>query len=126
MSLTDWLLGKKSRDTAEDRWSERRKLPWRRPLTTTDLEDSGGRYSVSVGYYETGEVGEVFVHSDLQSGSDKEISLYAMGVQLSLLLQYGIAPENLRHSLPQNDDGTPACLEGRILEIITHEIEAGS
>src|SRR5689334_15243149 len=76
----------------------RRRLPNRRRAETFNAEFDGAGYSVTIGYGPSGTASEIFAHG-AKVGSGVDLLLDDCGVALSLLLQFGAAPESLAASV---------------------------
>ncbi len=66
----------------------RERLPDRRQAETVDLHYGGRRYHLSIGEYDDGRPGEVFIHG-AKPGSDTDLLCDDIGVLISRLLQHG-------------------------------------
>lgn len=98
----------------------RHHLPQRRPLETFNLTHLGITYSVGVGRYLDGRIGEVFINSD-KVGTAADVLARDAAVILSLAFQHGITPAELSHAVTRDLDGKPSGLIGTILEHIDAE-----
>ena len=76
----------------------RERLPDRRPNETFDLQFDGVPYAVTIGYFSDGRPGEVFSHG-AKVGSNLDALLNDACVALSILLQSGVEPGQLSHSM---------------------------
>ncbi len=94
----------------------RTRLPNRRENETVDLLFEGQRYHVTIGFASDGRAGEVFCHG-AKVGSSMDILLDDACVALSLLLQYGIEPQDLAHSLGRLDGGAAASVIGALVDL---------
>lgn len=92
-------------------------LPNRRYSESFDINHDGLEYSVQIGFYPNGRVGEVFVGSR-KIGSLAEISARDAAVLLSISLQHGVDPEKTLTSLTHDEEGRPEGITGVILERI--------
>lgn len=98
----------------------RERLPDRRPSATIGLSWHGHAFAVSVGYAEDGRVREVFA-SGTRTGSDMQRMIDDACVVISIALQFGAVPVDLRRSLGTVPDPaagmaeTPASVIGAIL-----------
>ena len=72
----------------------RERLPDRRQAETVDLWHGGQRYHLTVGEYNDGRPGEVFIHG-AKPGSDVDLLCDDIGVLMSRLLQHGDDPASL-------------------------------
>jgi hypothetical protein len=76
----------------------RERLPDRRAAETWDIQVGGLRYTISVGYYESGRIGEIFIQNHKQ-GSQAGLMAADSAVLCSIALQHGVPIETLRHAL---------------------------
>jgi hypothetical protein len=67
----------------------------------------------------TNKASEVFVHGG-KPGSDADAMQYDAGVLVSLLLQHGASPADIRRSLCEREDGSPATVAGAIIEVVAN------
>ncbi len=72
----------------------RERLPDRRQAETVDLHYGGQRFHLTIGEYDDGRPGEVFVHG-ATVGSDVDGLCGDVGVLISRLLQFGDDPASL-------------------------------
>lgn len=77
----------------------------------------GQIYTVSVGRYGDGRIGEVFLDCG-KSGTQVQTHARDGAVILSLLLQHGCAIETIRHALTRNPDGSAMGPFGELLDLI--------
>lgn len=92
-------------------------LPNRRYSESFDINHDGLEYSVQIGFYPDGRIGEVFVHSR-KINSLAEVSARDAAVLLSIALQHGVDPRKTLTALTHNADGRPEGITGVILERI--------
>jgi hypothetical protein len=101
----------------------RERLPDRRPSVTVSLDWSGHVFAITAGHAADGRVREVFA-SGLRGGSDMQRLVDDACVVISVALQFGARPGDLRRSLgsvPDPADETvsrPASVLGVILAAI--------
>jgi len=100
--------------------AERKRLPDRRTCTTFDLSACGLRFRASVGYFETGELGEIFLDG-LKVGSGADTAARDCAIAASLAFQAGISPETLLHALVKDSAGRATSPIGVVLETIVGE-----
>ena len=93
----------------------RRPLPVRRRSLTLDLRHGDADYSVSVGLYDDGHSGEIFLAGG-KSGSDMGGLLADLGVLLSRALQHGDSVEALAAGMGRLGGEAPASLIGAVLD----------
>ncbi len=91
-------------------------LPTRRANETWDFTFNGIRYTVGVGYYENGDVGEIFTDVPGKSGTLSEVTARDLAVALSIAIQYGAPIEVLRNAMTRLADGGPAGPGGAIMD----------
>lgn len=106
----------------------RERLPDRRPSVTLGLSWHGHAFAVTAGYSPDGHICEVFA-SGTRTGSDMQRMIDDACVVISLALQFGALPGDLRRSLGSVPDPvagmaeTPASVIGAILNAIA-DVEA--
>ncbi len=101
----------------------RQRLPNRRLNETVDLRFEGQRYHVTVGFFSDGRPAETFCHGG-KVGSGMDLLLDDACVALSLLLQHGVEPQALAHSMGRLDGGAPASIIGALVDLVTSNAEA--
>ncbi len=101
----------------DDAPTPRQRLPNRRENETIDLVFDGHRYHVTIGFAPDGRPGEVFCHGG-KVGSGMDLILDDACVALSLLLQHGIDPQGLAHSMGRLGDGAPASIIGALVDLV--------
>jgi hypothetical protein len=103
--------------------AERELLPMRRRSETFNMTFGGQltMFAVTVGYYNDGRVGEVFIDG-AKSGTEMIAITRDGAVLLSLGLQYGVPLETMQHAVTRNADSTAATIIGAVIDrIIAHE-----
>jgi len=95
----------------------RHRLPNRRENETVDLVFDGQRYHVTIGFALDGRPREVFCHGG-KVGSGMDRILDDACVALSLLLQYGVEPQGLGHSMGRLGDGAAASIIGALVDLV--------
>jgi hypothetical protein len=101
--------------------SARRRLPHRRSAVALDIEHTGHRYRLQLGYFPNrGGVAEVFVDSAKPDSALDAVAADA-SILVSLLLQFGATPAEIGHALRRNPDGSPASLIGAVIDQIAKE-----
>ena len=96
----------------------RQRLPNRRENETVDLVFDGHRYHVTVGFALDGQPREVFCHGG-KVGSGMDLILDDACVALSLLLQHGIDPQGLAHSMGRLGDSVAASIIGALVDLVS-------
>jgi hypothetical protein len=94
--------------------STRRILP-RRSAETFQLRFWNQPVNVTVGYYEDGTPGEIFVDAG-KSGQDVQSTARDAAIVLSLSLQHGATFETIRHAVTRSADGAAASILGAIAD----------
>ena len=93
-------------------------LPFRRHNETIDLVFGAQKFSVTIGFRRDGTPGEVFAYG-ARVGSDLHAMLSDSCIVMSLLLQHGVQPVALAHSLGRAGDGvTPASIIGALADLL--------
>ena len=95
----------------------RERLPDPRQAEMVDLHYGGRRYHLSIGQYDDGRPGEVFLHG-AKPGSDTDLLFDDVGVLLSRLLQHGDAPASLAAGIGRLGNGEPASIIGLIVDAL--------
>ena len=96
---------------------QRERLPHRRQAETVDLWHGGQRFHVTIGEYDDGWPGEVFLHGT-KPGSDTDLLCDDIGVLISRLLQHGDDPASLASGVGRLGNGTPASIIGAIADVL--------
>ena len=98
----------------------RERLPHRRPNQTVDLVYGDTRYEVTLGFHPaTGKLREVFTHG-AKTGSHMDALLDDSSILLSLLLQHGVEPAAITHSMGRlSAEGESASIIGAISALLT-------
>ena len=102
----------------------RRVLPQRRASETFDLRFWSQNFTITVGRYPDGAIGEVFIASH-KTGGDVEAIARDAGVLLSLALQHGVPPETIRHAVTRGTSEEPASILGGVIDSITTKSFSG-
>lgn len=95
----------------------RRSLPQRRQNETFEL-NFGESFSVTVGYYNDGTPGEVFISSRRRAGTDFDSICRDGAVLMSLALQHGCPLETIKGALTKTSQGEPMTVIGKVAEAI--------
>ncbi len=97
--------------------NERSALPNRRLCETFSFKVNGARYHGSVGYYDDGRIGEVFLNC-AKPGTDVQVAMRDSAIALSMALQYGTPIETFKKALCRLDDRAPEGPLGRFLDLL--------
>jgi hypothetical protein len=96
----------------------RRRLPQRRFHELLDFEHAGHRYTAGLGYFETGQLAEIFINVPGRSGSAVEAMARDAAILTSICLQHGASMETIRHALTRNSDGCASGPLGVVLDLL--------
>jgi hypothetical protein len=96
---------------------ERHTLPQRRRCETFEIAFGGldRRYTITVGYFEDGTIGEAFINGG-KSGQAVEAIARDGAVLLSLALQYGAELSNIKSAITRDSQGEPASVIGAVID----------
>ena len=95
----------------------RRTLPQRRAAETFNLRFWNQSFTVTVGFYADGALGEVFIDGG-KSGQDVQSTARDAAVVLSLALQHGTPIETIRHAVTRGTSEEPASILGAIVDAL--------
>jgi hypothetical protein len=98
-------------------------LSQRRPCETFNMSfgKQNTTFTVTVGYYEDGRIGEVFIDG-AKAGSEMADITRDGAVLMSLALQHGVPLGVMQHAVSRNADHTAATIVGAVIDrIIAHE-----
>ena len=101
----------------------RQRLKNRRACESFDFEVAGQHFTVTVGRYADGTIGEIFLQSH-KPGSQSNANARDAAVAASLALQFGCPLETLRHALLRDSHGWPSTPLGAAVDVIAVEIES--
>ena len=104
----------------------RETLPNRRASVSFSLAFQGERYDVTIGHYEDGRAGEVFINRILSKTSAKVGTLLDgvcrdSAILMSLAIQHGTDLATLRHAITRDEDGTPSTIVGAVVDYLAKE-----
>jgi hypothetical protein len=74
-------------------------LPTRRDNLSFSLDYEGHSYRAPAGWFADGRLAEIFLHFPGKMGTPLQANADTSAVLVSLLLQYGVEPEVIRHSI---------------------------
>ena len=95
----------------------RRTLPQRRASETFDLRFWNQNFTVSIGRYPDGMIGEVFIDGG-KTGQDIQSTARDAAVVISLALQHGTPIEAIRHAVTRNGSGEAASILGATVDCL--------
>ena len=78
--------------------TSRKLLPNRRPNTSLGFECEGFSYRATAGYFDDGTLAEIFLNTG-KLGTPLQSNAETAAILTSLLLQHGVAPDVIRHSV---------------------------
>jgi hypothetical protein len=74
------------------------------------------RFAVTIGFYDDGRPGEVFVHG-IRTGSALDALLADACVVVSVLMQHGVEPRELAASMGRLGNAGPASVLGAVIDL---------
>ena len=101
---------------------ERHALPMRRATETFEVAFGGLKEShvVSVGYYENGGIGELFVTGG-KSGEMIQAIARDAAILMSLALQHGVPVGVLKHAVTRDGQDQPQSIIGAVIDHLPGE-----
>lgn len=99
-------------------------LPNRRSNETFEIEFGGERYSVGIGYYEDGRIGEIFLNRIKDKvasklGATLDGVCRDSAILMSMALQFGAPLSIIKEAVTRDEDGTPATIIGAVCDKLT-------
>lgn len=99
-------------------------LPERRFSLTFTVEFQGEKYNVTIGFYDDGRPGEVFINRLFTKTSAKVGTLLDgvcrdAAILISIALQHGCHSLVMQHAVTRDEDGHPSTIVGAIIDRIT-------
>jgi hypothetical protein len=77
----------------------RKLLPTRRANSSFSFEHEGPEYRATAGRFEDGRLAEIFLHTPGKLGTPLQSNADNVAILTSLLLQHGVDPDVIRHSV---------------------------
>jgi hypothetical protein len=74
-------------------------LPTRRHNLSLSLDCEGHSYRATAGWFADGRLAEIFLHVPGKLGTPLQANADTAAILVSLLLQHGVDPEVIRHSI---------------------------
>ena len=99
----------------------RRRLPQRRLHQLIDFQCGGYPYTAGMGFFETGELAEIFINVPGRSGSAIEAVARDAAILASICLQHGASADVIRRALTRNSDGSAGGPLGAVLDLLAQE-----
>lgn len=108
-------------EAALSRTTARQRLPNRREHTVITFTTADGfRYRAGIGYFEDGQLAEIFLNAE-KIGTAIETAARDSAVVASLALQHGVPPETIRRALTRNGNGEAGGPLGTLLDLLAAE-----
>lgn len=98
----------------------RDRLPNRRYHETVEFDHDGQHYVAGMGFYADGRLAELFLNAG-KAGTAVETNARDAAILLSLALQHGVAPDEIRHTLTRDPRGRPLGPVGVLLDRLAAE-----
>ena len=100
--------------------TERSALPMRRRSETFEIDFGGLKNShvITVGFYEDGSIGEVFINGG-KSGEQVEAIARDGAVLLSMALQHGATLDTIKHAITRDSQDAPQSIIGVVVDRLT-------
>lgn len=95
----------------------RQVLPQRRAAETFDLRFWNQNFTITIGRYPDGAVGEVFIDGG-KTGQDLQSTARDAAVVLSLAMQHGTPIETIRHAVTRSGAGEAASILGAVVDAL--------
>jgi len=97
-------------------------LPQRRRCETFNMRfgNQSRVFMVTVGYYDDGRIGEVFIDG-AQTGSEVDNIARDGAVLISLALQHGVPLETMKHAVSKDRDNNSATIIGAVIDRILEQ-----
>ncbi len=96
-------------------------LPARRQCDRFTIHHDGISYTVTLGEYPDGRIGEIFITAG-KSGTGVQAWAYDCGVLASLAIQHGCPLATIQKALVRIDDATPAGAMGKVFDIVSRSM----
>jgi len=103
--------------------TRRERLPNRRPAGTFDIEVAGLAYTVTIGRFPDGRVGEIFLQNH-KPGSQSDSNARDAAVAASLALQHRCPLDTLRRALLRDSQGRASTPLGVALDLLAEDDDA--
>lgn len=96
----------------------REPLPQRRPSDTLTFEAGGLVYEATVGFYEDGRPGEIFLQAG-KSGTAVNVATRDSAIALSFALQFGCSVDDIRSAMTRDPDGKAEGPLGCLMDLLS-------
>jgi hypothetical protein len=98
----------------------RHRLPDRRVAETFGLEIAGLRYTVTIGRFPDGQIGEIFILNH-KTNSAADVNARDAAIVTSIAIQFGADLETIRRALCRDSQGRPSGPLGAALDKIADQ-----
>ena len=98
----------------------RETLKNRRPSITTSFWHNGFDYVTTIGFYEDGRVGEVFL-SCAKNGTDLNTNMRDAAIAVSFALQHGATVQSMKEAMLRDESGIPQGTMGILLDLLDEQ-----
>jgi hypothetical protein len=98
----------------------RARLPNKRRNQTTSYTRDGSTYTITVGYFANGEVGEIFINAS-RANSLLDALMSDAAIIASLAIQYGCPLDAIKHALKRDARGDAASPIGVALDLLAKD-----
>jgi ribonucleoside-diphosphate reductase alpha chain len=95
----------------------RKRPPNRREHEILEFDHAGFHYVAGIGRFDDGSLAEIFLNV-AKSGTALETIARDAAITASLSLQHGAKPDELRHALTRNSDGSAASPLAALLDLL--------
>jgi hypothetical protein len=97
--------------------AQRQRLPDRRRNETLNFVCNGLRYVATFGFFENGDLAEVFL-SNAKVGSHSDAAARDAAIITSIGLQHGVPVDAIRHAVLRDQKGIASSPIGMVLDLI--------
>jgi ribonucleoside-diphosphate reductase alpha chain len=95
----------------------RRRLQNRRPAETFDFSHAGQHFRATLGRYDDGSLGEIFVSAQ-KLGTTSDAIMRDAAILASFCLQYAAPLDALRKAMTRDGSGRPSSPIGTLLDLV--------
>jgi hypothetical protein len=95
----------------------RETMPWRRSSETVSLKHGGADFTITIGQYAEGRIGEIFVNAGHANSALDALASDA-AIAISFALQHGADLAAIRRAMKRNSQGEPSSPIGGALDLI--------
>ena len=98
--------------------NERTKMPQRRGGMKVRLSYGQFEFLVTMGYYPSGKIGEVFLSRDKAKETEIDSIARDVAILISLCIQHGISLKTLADSVTREHQNRPSSVIGAVLDLL--------